>query len=316
MMTTKTVTLDEMKAAVIKVYNELNGNIPVKFIVRATQEELYGRSIIEKYPELKKASGAYLPNGDHVGRNRGQSFMYFGSSAILYHPREPRFNERGHETSQGQREAERVVRHEVLGHYALNTLTRKEKLNVLNTIINRKDDPTLQDVWNKVEKLYPLESKLGQAEEVYSFTAENGIILDKNYIRSQEKFSLKDLEQLTAAIGEGIKTGQRVQQIFPQNNRAQFRKKSDSLLETRYQWSAADQKMHLTINGQVPSKIDIDLLKKISAQDRFLRSYTIEEVGSGKLDLSKSNAQPVPKTFTDEGLPLQDMQTKTTNQTQ
>lgn len=305
-MTEKIVTVDEMKAAVIDVYQELNGNIPVIFKIRATPEELYEKSTIEKYPELKKASGAYLPNGDHRGRNRGQSYMYFGSSSISYEPRTERSNERGNEKSQGQREAEQVVRHEVLGHYALNTLTKNEKLDVLNTIINSKDEPTLKDVWSGVEKLYPNNSKLQQAEEVYSFTAEKGIILDKNYIRSQNKFSLKDLEQLTAAVGEGIKTGQRVQQIFPQNNGAQFRKQSDSLLETRYQWSATDQKMHLTINGQDPSKIDSDLLKKISAQDKFLRSYSIEDVKSGKLDLSKSDTQPVPKKFSDKGVVQQD----------
>ena len=142
-MTKKTVTLEEMKAAVTQVYKDYNGNIPVIFKVRSTSDELYGKATVEQYPQLKNASGAYLPNGDHRGRNRGESFMYFGSSAISYNVESKRDNGysigKSSEHSQGIREAIQVVKHEVLGHYALNTLSKEEKLKVLTKIIESKD---------------------------------------------------------------------------------------------------------------------------------------------------------------------------------
>jgi len=300
-MTKKTVTLAEMKEAVIQVYQEYNGNIPVIFKIRETSEQLYGKAAIEQYPELKKASGAYLPNGDHRGRNRGQSFIYFGTSAIHYDSRRTGGNENSNEESRGYREAIQVVKHEVLGHYALNTLTKDEKLKILNTIIENKNEPSLKEVWNGVEKLYPNNSQLQKAEEVYAFTAEKGVKLDQNYKRSKDKFSLRDLEQFSAIIGAEIKSGQREQQIYPKNNGAQFRKEKSFILSTNYKYSTKDQKMHLTINGQPPNLFDKDVLSKIRDSDKFLKSYSLENIQSGKLDLSKAITQPVAKQYDIQG---------------
>ncbi len=305
-MKNKSATLDEVKAAVIQVYQDYNGNIPVIFKVRETPEQLYGKENIEQNPDLKQAAGAYLPRGDHRGGNGGQSFIYLGSSLIRYDDRAKEGNGEINSESQGYREALKVVRHEVLGHYALNTLTKEDKLNVLTTIIQNKDEPTLKGVWNDVEKLYPKGSKLQQAEEVYSFTAENKVQIDPKYKRTNKTFSISDLEQLSAAVGEGIKNGQRTQQIFPKNNGEQFRKQKESFLETSYKWSAIDNKMHLKINGQSPNALDRDLLNKIIIQDKFLKDYSLENVQNGMLDLKLAKTQPVPKKYDMQGLQHQE----------
>ncbi len=49
-------------------------------------------------------------------------------------------------------EARQTLRHEILGHYCLNTFSPSEKLDILKKIINSKK--ALNDEWAKIDELY------------------------------------------------------------------------------------------------------------------------------------------------------------------
>ena len=322
-MAIKCVTLDEMKAAVIQVYQDYNGNIPIQFKIRETAEELYGYEAVRQHPELKSAQGAYLPNGDHRGRDRGQSYVYFQSSCILYDDSARGVCEEGYGRNTGIKESLRVVRHEILGHYGLNTCEAEQKLNILEKIIDHRHDTDLQKVWKEVERDYPSVDKIGQAEEVFSFVAENKPAIDISFSLSSEPFTLSHVEQIAARIAEGIRVGERVQKIFPSSNQAQFYKEDRKWLatslsaiakrdpisqdqaltfSTEYHWSKAESKMRVTINGQAPDHVPVEILDKIILRDKFLNQYSRASVNSGLLDLRVANGvQPVPKAFNAQG---------------
>jgi hypothetical protein len=303
----RTVTVEEMKEAVTLVYRECNGNLPLTFKIRESVEELYDAQIIEKYPELREYQGAYFPRDGRVE---------IICSHILS-------GERGNGQSEGGNEKEKseerrraieagltVVRHEVLGHYALNTCSAEQKQNILETIVKNKHEPSLQEEWKDVEKHYSDRTEMQQAEEVFCFVAENKPKLDVNFDLSSQPFTLKHVEQIAARIAEGIRLGERTQQIFPANNQAQFyqqesRQKPLDLNQhytTDYHWSSSDKKMILTINGQSPTVIDARVLSQIAKRDKFLSCYDVATLRTGKLDLRVAQGeQPVPKTYDGRG---------------
>ena len=73
-----------------------------------------------------------------------------------------------------------------------------------------------------------------------------------------------------------------------------------------YQWSKNDKKMVVQINNEIPKTLDPKILNNIITNDKFLSNYSLENVQSGKLDLSVANGiQPVPKQFDKEGQVVQ-----------
>ncbi|OCH69558.1 hypothetical protein A6E00_08575 [Vibrio diabolicus] len=306
----KTVTIDELREAVTIVFHECEGNLPIKFKVRENAEELYGYETVKNYPRLKNAQGAYLPNGDHRGRDRGQNYIYLQSSTIFYNERRCGEGEKSPKRNQGVIAALPVVRHEVLGHYALNTCSAEQKKNILETIIKHKQEPDLKRVWDNLGEAYIAQPMMTQAEEVFCFVAENKSTLDVNFDLSSQPFTLKHVEQIAARIAEGIRLGERTQQIFPANNQAQFyqqesRQKPLDLTQhytTDYHWSSSDKKMMLTINGQPPTVINERVLSQIAKRDKFLSCYDVATLRTGKLDLRVAQGeQPVPKTYDGRG---------------
>ena len=313
-MTKQAVTLEVMNKAVRRVVAECNGNLPIVFKIRETAGELYGKEAVETHPELGAAEGAYLPNGDHRGRNRGIPHVYFQSSRVLYDDKARGGGEEGGEGGIGFEEggeggigfeeAVRVARHEVLGHYGINTCSKEQKLNILEAIVDNQGDPELRKIWGSVEKNYPHQSKMGQAEEVFAFIAETNPKLDLNFSLQSKPFTLRHVEQIASRIAEGIRLGHRSQKIFPENNTAQFSKiaASNELLSVQYKWSKEDAKMVVSINGKSPSAINIGVLNNIVTRDKFLSHYTLQEIQIGLLDLKTAEgAQPVPKLYYMEG---------------
>lgn len=304
----RTVTVEEMKEAVTLVYRECNGNLPLTFKIRERVEELYDAEIIERHPELREYQGAYFPRDGRVeiicshilSGERGNGQSEEGNSQSIGG------DERGRAIEAGLK----VVRHEVLGHYALNTCSVEQKQHILETIVKNKHEPKLQKAWAYVEKHYSDRTEMQQAEEVFCFVAENKPTLDVNFDLSSQPFTLKHVEQIAARIAEGIRLGERTQQIFPANNQAQFyqqesRQKPLSLNQyytTDYHWSSSDKKMMLTINGQSPAVIDARVLSQIAKRDKFLSCYDVATLRTGKLDLRVAQGeQPVPKTYDGHG---------------
>ena len=288
----KAVTINEMEEAVIIVFNECGSNLPLKFVIRETAEEHYGQEAIRLHPELKTAQAAYFPK---------RQIVAFTCSRILYDNSSGGSNESCYGRDQGIKTAVKVARHEILGHYGLNTCSAEQKLNILEAIIKHQSDPKLQKVWDNAKKNYPELSSIAQAEEVFAFIAEDNPKLDVGFSLEIEPFTINHVEQISARI-TGIRLGERTQQIFPKTNQAQF-------YQSSYFWSKPDTKMIVYINAEIPSKINSETLEKIAAKDKFLRNYSIEAIKSGKLDLSFAKGiQPVPKTYDGQGRQILDQE--------
>ena len=304
-MKERAVTIEEMQEAVTFVYNECNGNLPLKFKIRNNPEEMYDAKTIEKYPELRTYQGAYLPRDGRIELVCSRILSSVGSVGQSEGKTQQGKSRKGRERA--IETAITVVRHEVLGHYALNTCSAEQKQNILDTIVKNKHEPTIQSDWENVERDYINRTEIQKAEEVFSFVAERKPDLDLSFDLSSEPFTVKHIEQIAARIAEGIRLGKRTQQIFPENNQAQFYqvKRSESHLSTHYQWSKSDMKMIVSINGDSPQKINEKTLANLVSKDKFLSCYSMDDIQSGKLDLSVANGvQPVPKVYDSQGKPV------------
>lgn len=124
-----------------------------------------------------------------------------------------------------------TIRHEVLGHYALNTLKPQEKAALLQSISGSRNNPEMAKEWAQVDKHYPELSESQKAEEIYAFAAEKkyppeivppsmrgGYSFDAKPINEQQ------LRILSKAISKGIERDERPQQTFPESDNAQFAK--------------------------------------------------------------------------------------------
>jgi hypothetical protein len=204
------ISVDEAKKIADDFMSYYNGNIPLDLLIKNTQEQLYGKNAtIEKEGIIK---GAY----------HAKSGKLTLAAANL----------------QGERDTVSTLRHEVLGHYGLNTFTPKDKRTLLWKIIQSKDHKSLKDAWTTVNELYVDKSELTKAEEVFALVAESkqgffGSIRD--FIHAWLNRSLRaiglinspvtapELRDLVRSIAKGIRNGQRIQQTFPAFDDAQFR---------------------------------------------------------------------------------------------
>ena len=82
-------------------------------------------------------------------------------------------------------------------------------------------------------------------------------------------------------------------------------KQEPKSLNVAYKWHDKEQKMQVTVNGKSPKDVSVEAMTAIKKNDKFLSSYSVEDIRSGKLDLSLANTQPVPKTYNMQGVPLQ-----------
>ena len=131
-----------------------------------------------------------------------------------------------------------TLRHEIIGHYGLNTYRPNEKWLILDAIIDAKQQPGIDKIWALVDRLYPGESPHMKAEEVYAATCESiepgrainpalgQQVLRRLQFNAQIPLRLDDLRHLTELAADGMRDGSRTQQNFPQTPRDQF-KRSD-----------------------------------------------------------------------------------------
>ncbi|MBF0137208.1 MAG: hypothetical protein HQL65_13290, partial [Magnetococcales bacterium] len=135
-------------------------------------------------------------------------------------------------------DARTTIRHETIGHFGLNLLAPGGKDRVYRQIQNSKSDPTLQKIWQSVEKGYPELNPQQQAEEVFASIAERakdigGVRVAWNRIKAtlrnglrtisfiDEKTTEIELEELAQTLAHGIRSGW-PQRIFPKDNASQF----------------------------------------------------------------------------------------------
>jgi predicted kinase len=210
------MSVAQVQEVVDRFMASYNGNIPLKGIVKSTQEELYG-------PQASREIIGYRIDGAyHPGRriftvaaaNMGDE------GAIL-----------------------RTLRHELLGHYGLNTFHPEEKRALLDRVLQTRGEPSLDHIWTYVDHHYGATSDLYRAEEVFAFVAEDersfiGHAWDRTRAAIQKvlkvtglvddsPLTIYELRLEARAIAKGIQAGERRQQNFPADDNSQFRLSAD-----------------------------------------------------------------------------------------
>lgn len=203
------ISVSEAQRTVDAFMARYQGNIPLNVRVAATQEELYG-------PQATAANVGRLKGGYHPAK--GVMTVVAGNA-------------------RGVRDIQRTLRHEILGHYGLNTFTAEEKRVLLDRILETQDAPSLAPVWETVRRNYADSPLDVQAEEVFAHVAE----VERNALGqawdrvltglqravrvtglSRGPLRLAEIHDLARRIGEGIREGRRGQQVFPATDQDQF----------------------------------------------------------------------------------------------
>lgn len=184
----------------------------VQFKIRETQEETFGN---DARPEKAgRISGAYFPQ---------RRIAAFAAA-----------------TFRNQADVRRSLRHEIVGHFGLNTFSGEEKRRILNALIASRNARRIDRLWDAVTTDYPHLDQMGQAEEVYALACEfeaseledspeNGQRAFQEIMRrTTAPMTWQDLKYLTDWVAEGLHDGTRAPQNFPVSDRTQFRIEDDA----------------------------------------------------------------------------------------
>lgn len=263
------LSVEEAQQAVDEFLAEYNGNIPVTAIVRATQEEIYG-------PEASREKLGYRIDG-------------------AYHPARRIFTLAA--SNMGDEGAvRRALRHELLGHYGLNTFSPTEKRALLDRVLETRHEPSLSHIWKRVECDYASLPDLYKAEEVFAFVAEEersfvGRAWDgvratlQRALRatglSKGPLTLAELRDAARDIATGIRAGDRQQQTFPQTDTAQFRLDS----ETHGEILREIQTQALAITRPVQRPVAIILGGQPGAGKAALASAALDELAGNAVKI-------------------------------
>jgi len=209
------VTLKEAQNIVNEFQQEYNGNVPLDFRVVEKQEQLYGpENTVEKAGLIK---GSYHPRSGVLG---------ITSSNM-----------------QNRADGQATLRHEILGHFGLNTFNPEDKRAILQKIINSKKHSSLKAVWAKVDENYSDLDGMGKAEEVFAILAEKPptdtslwaglVVLVRKALRAigigKGSISKAEIESYIQDIAKSLKSGEAKQQTFPESDQEQFRRENSAI---------------------------------------------------------------------------------------
>ncbi|WP_412674166.1 LPD38 domain-containing protein [Aeromonas caviae] len=197
------LSVDEAQRIADNFMQEYNGNIPIQIRVKQNQEELYGPGTSKK--DLGYGiEGSYSPERGVLGLVSG----------VL----------------RTEADARRVLRHEALGHYGLDTFTPKDKSALLQKLIDAKNEKWIAPVWQQIagDSVYGKKGDLHQAEEVFAHIAEGEFPprttqawsdIKTEFSRMLRRAGLvkgpikeHELDSLIRAVGTGIRNGKRTKQ--------------------------------------------------------------------------------------------------------
>lgn len=239
------LSADDVAQIVSDFRREYKGAQSLDFIVGRTQEDLYGP---EGSPEqIGWRDGGYLPGkqqvhliADSITRRAGRQGVHEGAGGergVSGDPRLLQQNRPAPRNEQGMGGVERAkaevvstLRHEVLGHYGLDTFTPENKRALLQKLSDAKSEKWLAPAWSEISRpeMYGDKSEQHQAEEVFAHLTENELpsrtIQAWNGIKTEFSRMLRkaglakgpikehELDSLIRAVGEGIRSGKRTRQ--------------------------------------------------------------------------------------------------------
>ncbi|MCB2261692.1 MAG: hypothetical protein LGR52_01935 [Candidatus Thiosymbion ectosymbiont of Robbea hypermnestra] len=209
------LSVDQGKILIIEFCAVYPGACQIRYKVRATQEEAFHKAAtIER---LGRILGAYLP---------ASRIAAFATSNI-----------------HNENEFRRVARHEVLGHFGINTFTSKDKKKFLAALSEARSQPRLSALWEKIDRLYAYKSESEKAEEIFCFMCE-GILPQRrtDELEGQRAFrevvlectrlmQFHDLKDIASMVAKGLQDRTRSLQIIPATDKEQFRLSCDSWLK-------------------------------------------------------------------------------------
>jgi phage/plasmid primase-like uncharacterized protein len=206
----QTLTVEEVQKIAEAFLAGYNGNIPIKPIVVEHQEQIYGTK--GSVDRIGKIDGSYHPTKCEVIL-----------CATSFHT---------------QDQLLRALRHEIFGHYGLNTFKPDEKRTLLASILETRQESTLNEVWSRVDKNYAEKTEFEKAEEVFAYVAED----ERSFVQqgwdkvranfqkalratglSNRTLTIYELREEAQQIAKGIRDGKLHQQTFPSSDQAQFR---------------------------------------------------------------------------------------------
>ncbi len=139
---------------------------------------------------------------------------------------------------------EATLRHELLGHFGLNTFLPEDKRAILDEILASRDAPGMRVIWDAVDRRYVDRDMDTRAEEVFALIAEQPrgrvsqlwdrvlALVNKGLraVRLTDGHTSKaELQVLAQSIARGLREGHRRQQTYPATDDAQFRRTDPSV---------------------------------------------------------------------------------------
>lgn len=281
----KGLSADEVAEIVSDFRRKYKGAQSLDFIVGQTQEDLYGP---EGSPEqIGWNDGGYLPSSqqvhliaDSIARRAGRQDIHEGARGergvsgdpVLANSVRPTLHS-GSDAGSARAKAEVVstLRHEVLGHYGLDTFTPSDKKALLQKLIDAKNEKWIAPVWKQIagDSFYGKKSELHQAEEVFAHIAEKELpprtIQAWNDIKTEFSRLLRkvglvkghikehELDSLIRAVAKGISSGERARQNI-RGDKAVIGKQADKPVNVGKPEHIIRFSKQATYQGEKPAK--------------------------------------------------------------
>lgn len=160
-----------------------------------------------------------------------------------------------------------TLRHEVIGHFGLNTFTGAEKKALLDGISASRQEPSMRGMWARIDANYADRPESIKAEEVFALFCEGiepgqHINSDQVHERGEQAFRetcidrtrpmrIDDLDNITLMVAQGLHDRTRTQQNFPELNQ-KFRKDGDMESKKPFHQTVAEKLIEQLKEGTAP----------------------------------------------------------------
>lgn len=161
-----------------------------------------------------------------------------------------------------------TLRHEVIGHFGLNTFTGDDKKALLDGISAARPEPSMRGLWAVIDKHYAGQTESIKAEEVFALYCEgiepnhHALSADQVHERGAQSFhetcrersrpmQIDDLDNITLMVAQGLHDRTRTQQNFPELNQ-QFRKDRDMEAKKPFHETVAEKLIQQLKEGTAP----------------------------------------------------------------
>ena len=218
----------------------MNHYLAEKIIINFTKER----------PALSSTSIIIAEKQEHI-YGEDNTAERIGKIQGAFHPRT---NEATFITSNIRNEVElrRTLKHELIGHFGINTFNKEEKLNILTRITEAKDtDLNIEKMWKDREVNYPNANSLLLAEEVFSYVAEfstnddnraaEGLSSLNEAVKTRDRLlTFPDIINIAEMVNKGLIDNTIELKIIPKDNDSQFLKSGLIEDETRLDKNAVE----------------------------------------------------------------------------